>query len=201
MDEAISDGELTDQAAGRFRAWELPSAPRDIRSIALTGVFVLALFYTMYFMRSILLPLVLAVLLSYLLRAMVRALGRVRIAASVAAALALFVLVAAIGFGFSFLAPPASAWLQKAPDSLQQLQRKLVPLRHSVERAAQANVEIEKMASSAAAQTKAIELKQHPLIDMLYVRTPQVVMNEVLLLILLCLIFFAIGISEGRRIP
>lgn len=74
MDEAIIDGELTDQAARRLRASELPPAPRDIRSIALTGLFVLALFHTMYFMRSILLPLVLAVLLSYLLRPMVRAL-------------------------------------------------------------------------------------------------------------------------------
>src|ERR1041385_5870250 len=37
--------------------------PRDIKSVALTGLFVLAAFYTMYFMRAMLLPLVLALLL------------------------------------------------------------------------------------------------------------------------------------------
>jgi predicted PurR-regulated permease PerM len=177
MNEAISDEDLSAQ--------ELPQAPHDIRSIALTGLFVLALFYTMYFMRSILLPLILAVLLSYLLRPVVRGLGRVKIAAPIAAVLVLLVLVGSIGFGFSFLAAPANHWLQKAPDSLQQLQRKLLPLRQHIERAAQANVEIEKMASSADAETKTVELKQHPLIEMLYIRTPQVVMSAVLLLILL----------------
>jgi predicted PurR-regulated permease PerM len=185
MDEAISDGEPTAQAARRLYAWELHPAPRDIRSIALTGLFVLALFYTMYFMRSILLPLVLAVLLSYLLRPVVRALGRVRITAPFAAALVLFVFVVGIGFGFSFLATPANHWLQKAPDSLQQLQRKLRPLRQHIERAAEANVAIEKIASSAEPETKTVELKQHLLTDMLYIRTPQVVMSAVLLLILL----------------
>jgi hypothetical protein len=32
--------------------------PADIKSVALTGLFVLAVFYTMYFMRAMLLPLV-----------------------------------------------------------------------------------------------------------------------------------------------
>lgn len=198
MDEGISDGEPTAQMTRRFRASELLSAPRDIRSIALTGLFVLALFYTIYFMRSILLPLILAVLLGYLFRPVVRAFGRVRIAAPVAAVLVLLVLVGSIGFGFSFLAAPANGWLQKAPDSLQQLQRKLRPLRQHIERAAQADVEIEKMASSGDAQTKTvIELKQHPFIDMLYIRTPQVVMSAVLLLIFL---YFLLA-CEGQFLP
>ena len=46
--------------------------PFDIRSVALTGLFLLAIFYTMYFVRSLLLPIVLALLLSYLLRPIVR---------------------------------------------------------------------------------------------------------------------------------
>ncbi len=51
----------------RLRIAELLQKPFDVRSIALTGLFVLAVFYTIYFMRSILLPIVLALLLSYLL--------------------------------------------------------------------------------------------------------------------------------------
>lgn len=126
-----------------------------------------------------------------------RSLSRLRIAAPIAAALALVVLVAGTGFGISLLATPANAWLQRAPESLQQLQRKLLPLRQHLERAAQANVAIEKIASTTDAQTKTVELKQHPLTDMLYIRTPQVVTSAVLLLILL---YFLLA-SEGQFLP
>ena len=44
----------------RLRIAELLERPFDIRSLALTGLFILALFYTIYFLRSVLLPVVLA---------------------------------------------------------------------------------------------------------------------------------------------
>ena len=44
-----------------------------------TGLFILAVFYTMYFMRAMLLPLVLALLLSYLLVPLVRGACQARI--------------------------------------------------------------------------------------------------------------------------
>jgi len=53
----------------RLRIGELLHRPFDVRSIALTGLFILAVFYTIYFMRSVLLPIVLALLLSYLFEA------------------------------------------------------------------------------------------------------------------------------------
>src|SRR5437773_6936080 len=59
----------------RLRIAELLERPFDVRSIALTGLFILAVFYTIYFMRSILLTIVLALLLSYLLRPIVHALA------------------------------------------------------------------------------------------------------------------------------
>jgi len=194
MGEPMSDGELTAQT--RSRAFE-PPARGDVRSVALTGLFVLAFFYTIYFTRSILLPLILAVILSYLVRPVVRGLGRLRIPAGVAAALILLVVVGGTAFGISFLAAPANGWLQKAPESLQQLQRKLLPLRQRIEHAAQANVAIEKMASAPNAQTKTVELKQHPVTDLLYFRTPQVLMSAVLLLILL---YFLLA-YEGQFLP
>jgi predicted PurR-regulated permease PerM len=87
----------------------------DVRSIALTGLLILGIFYTVYFMRSILLPLVLALLLSYLLRPIVRFLARLRIASPFGAAILLLSLVALVGYSISFLAAPAAAWLEKAP--------------------------------------------------------------------------------------
>jgi hypothetical protein len=52
----------------RLRIAELMQRPFGVQSISLTGLFVLAVFYTIYFMRSILLPIVLALMISFLLR-------------------------------------------------------------------------------------------------------------------------------------
>ena len=72
-DDENQAGKVASRA--RLRIAELLQRPFDVRSIALTGLFVLAVFYTIYFMRSILLTIVLALLLSYLLRPIVHALA------------------------------------------------------------------------------------------------------------------------------
>ena len=97
--------------------------PTDIKSVALTGLFILAIFYTMYFMRAMLLPLVLALLLSYLLVPVVRALARIKIRPFFGSAIVLAALIAAIVSGISLLSEPASGWIEKAPYSLQQLKQ------------------------------------------------------------------------------
>jgi predicted PurR-regulated permease PerM len=180
---------------------QLLQRPFDIRSIALTGLFVLALFYTIYFMRSVLLPLVLALLLSYLLRPIVRALARAHIAAPLSAAVLLLALITGVGYAVSFLATPAAGWVQKAPYSLQQLQQKLLPIRQPMEKVAQASGEIEKLTAPADPHVKtAVEVKQHPLTDMLYLRTPELVFSTVLVIILLYFLLAYDGVFLGKII-
>ena len=158
----------------------------DARSIAGTGLLVLAIFYTMYFMRSFLLPLVLALLLSYLLRPIVRAYRLIRIPPPVGSAITLITLVGVVGYGLSFLAAPAAGWVEKAPYSLSQLKAKLYPLQQPFERVSQASGELEKLTAPANADSKpAVEVKTHPIADLLYVRTPELVMSAALLIILL----------------
>lgn len=156
----------------------------DARSIAGTGLLVLAIFYTMYFMRSFLLPLVLALLLSYLLRPIVRAYRLIRIPPPVGAAITLITLVGVVGYGLSFLAAPAAGWIEKAPYSLSQLKAKLYPLQQPLEKVSQASGEIEKIAAPAG-NKPAVEVKTHPIADILYVRTPELIMSGALLIILL----------------
>ncbi|PYK29285.1 MAG: hypothetical protein DME57_10875, partial [Verrucomicrobia bacterium] len=176
-----------DPSPSRSRFHELMRRPFDVRSIALTGLFILALFYTMYFMRSVLLPLVLALLLSYLLRPIVRAYKLIHIPAPVGAAIVLLTLVGVVVYGLSFLAAPAAGWLEKAPYSLSQLQSKLIPLQQPLQQVSKASGEIEKLAAPATPGSKspAVEVKTHPIADVLYVRTPEVAMSAVLLIILL----------------
>jgi predicted PurR-regulated permease PerM len=186
-----SRGDLSDaqkaeevESRARSRVAELSQRPFDVRSIALTGLFVLAVFYTIYFMRSILLPIVLALLLSYLLRPIVRGLARIKIPLPVSAALLLIGFFGLIGYGISVLATPTAEWLQKAPAGFAELQRKLLPVKKSVAQVTQATGEIEKLASTNA-QTKGVELKRRPIAEMLFMRTPEFIASAVLSLILL----------------
>ena len=133
-----------DRRSARVRLTDLLQRKFDIRSLALTGLFILAIFYTMYFMRAVLLPLVLALLLSYLLRPVVRALKRFKISPALSSAMLLAGLIGAIGYGVFSLSGPAAGWLEKAPFSLHQLQSKLYPLQKPMQQVQQATGELEK---------------------------------------------------------
>jgi hypothetical protein len=168
---AVSDEEreadkVTSRA--RLRIAELLQRPFGVRSIALTGLFVLAVFYTIYFMRSILLPIVLALLLSFLLRPIVHGLARLKIPLPMGAAFILIGLLALVGYGVSALAAPAVGWLQKAPAGLAELQHKLRPLKKSMAQVTQASGEIENLAKTPDAQTRTVEVKRHPITEMLF---------------------------------
>ncbi|MGH8095445.1 MAG: hypothetical protein ACREIF_18585, partial [Chthoniobacterales bacterium] len=112
-------GEKQTVVSPRLRMRELLHRTFETRSLATTGLFLLAIFYTIYFVRSLLLPFVLALLLSYLLRPIIRFLVQIKIPSIIGSALLLISLVALLGYGVSFLAAPAAGWLEKAPYSLQ----------------------------------------------------------------------------------
>jgi predicted PurR-regulated permease PerM len=181
-DDETQAGKVTSRA--RLRTAELLQKPFDVRSIALTGLFILAVFYTIYFMRSILLPIVLALLLSYLLRPIVRGLAKLKIPLVVSAAVILIGLLVLVGYGISALATPTVAWLQKAPAGLAELQHKLRPVKKSVAQVTQATSEIEKLATTNA-EIETVEVKRHPIAEMFFMRTPEFIASAVLSLILL----------------
>ena len=159
--------------------------PFGVRSIALTGLFILAVFYTIYFMRSILLPVVLALLLSFLFRPIVRGLAKLKIPLSVSAAFILIGLLALVGYGISALATPAAGWLQKAPTGLMELEQKLLPVKESVAQVTQATGEIEKLAAPEPQTATKVEVKRHPIAETFFGRTPEFIASAVLFTILL----------------
>jgi len=183
VDDSGESANITLRAQSRIAA--LLQKPFDVRSISLTGLFIIALFYTVYFMRSILLPIVLALLLSYLLRPIVRMLARAKIPTLLGAALILIVLIISIGSGVSALAAPIAGWLEKAPAGLQELQQKFLPMKKSMTKVAVASGEIEKLATPDAPTKTAVEVKRHPITEILYMRTPEFIASALLLLILL----------------
>src|SRR5215213_9170076 len=99
--------------------------PFGIRSLALTGLLILATFYTLYFCRDFFLPIVLALLLNSLLSPVVRGLKRLRIPNALGAALVVFGMLGALGWGVYELSGPAYEWAQKAPQTMRRLESKL----------------------------------------------------------------------------
>lgn len=201
---ASSPEETETRAEPRLRSPDLLQRPFDVRSVALTGLFIMALFYTMYFLRPVLLPVVLGLLLSYLFRPVVRALSKVGINPHLGAALLLIGLISVIGYGVSYLAAPAAGWLEKAPYGLHQLQQKLLPLKKPMEKMAAASGEIEKLtapdAATPAAPAPVVEVRQNRMNDMVYGRTPEFLVSTVLLLILLYFLLAYDAVFLGKLI-
>lgn len=168
----------------------------------MTGLFLLAVFYTIYFVRSLLLPLVLALLLSYLLRPIVRGLAKLKIPPLIGAALVLLSLVGAFGYGVSFLAAPAAGWIEKAPYSLQQLQQRLTAFKKPMAQVAQASGAIEKLATaeSPPAKTQTVEVKQHPFTEGLYAHTSELLVSTLTTVILLYFLLAYDGVFLAKLI-
>jgi len=110
------------------------AAPHDIGSASILTLAVLAIVYTLYFGKEILLPIALALVLKLLLQPAMRLLHeRLRLPGALAALLliiAVFGAIATVGFTISV---PASGWIQKAPESLPLLKEKLAILRQPLD--------------------------------------------------------------------
>src|SRR5258708_13933916 len=87
---------------------ETPPLPASMRSVAITGMFVLAIFYTLYFTGEIAIPLAFAVLFKLLLQPGVRLLARLKVPQPLAA-LAMIVLLFAVLGGGGYLLGGAGA--------------------------------------------------------------------------------------------
>lgn len=202
LEYQADDNAEVDQVTSRarLRMADLLQQPFDVRSVALTGLFILAIFYTIYFLRAVLLPIVLAWLLSYLLRPIVRTLSRIKIPPLLGAALILLALLSIVTLGVSALAAPASGWLAKALSGLQELQHKLTPMRRSIAEMAKAGGEIEKLATPDSSSKAAVEVQHHPITETLYLHTPEFISSMVLLVILLFFLLAYDGVFIGKLI-
>jgi predicted PurR-regulated permease PerM len=131
--------------------------------VAIKGLFLLALFYTFYFARSLLLPIVLAVLLSLILYPAVRCLKRVFIPEPLGAAIVVASLAALLSTALYQLFEPANEWITKLPRTTEQIERKLFNVRKSMEQVSKAAEKVEALTNVDGASKQ---------------RTPQVVARE-----------------------
>ena len=131
----------------------------DVRHVALLLLAILALLYTLHIAQTFILPIVISILLNLLLSPLVFFLQKyLRLPGALGAGLVIVVFLGLVIFGAYRLAPAASAWIARAPESMATLQRKIQPLRKPVERVSEAAEQVEE-ATDLDKETPQVEIK------------------------------------------
>jgi predicted PurR-regulated permease PerM len=158
----------------------------EITSIAITGLFVLAFFYTLYFARAFFVPLILALMLDFLLSPIVRALKRVRIPEPLGALVVLLGLVLVLVTAVYSLTDPVREWMTKAPATLAKTQDELSQLRRPVEEVSRTADQVEEATKTAPApQVAEVVVKGPSLSERLFGTTQSIVTVGIEVIILL----------------
>ena len=157
----------------------------EFKSIALKGLFLIASFYTLYFARALILPFVLALLLNFLLRPVVRLLRKIHIPEFVGAAVVLVALLASAGYGVMRLSGPAAEWINKAPESLHQIDSKVGFLRKPLEGVNNAVEELKSIARMGAEKKPEVEIRPPGITDAVLTGTREVIAKSSVMFILL----------------
>lgn len=152
MDTLMNDKTAPDELSPPIQEADTPAQIDTAEKVGnsnalLKGLFVLALFYTFYFARAVLLPIVLALLLTLIFSPAVRLLTRLRLPEPVGAAIVVIALVAALGSGMYSLIDPAAVWINKVPETLQRVESKLGGIKESVREVTKAADKVEAIAS------------------------------------------------------
>ena len=122
--------------------------PTRVRSKALTWLLVLAIFYTVYFAKGLLLPVAIALLLNLLLAPLVRGLKKYLLLPNpVGAGLILLLFAGGVAAGFYGLADPTTRWLNEIPLALTEIEQKVRALKEPVENVQDAAKRVEDLAN------------------------------------------------------
>lgn len=140
----------------------------DARHVALVGLFVLAVFYTLYVAQEFFLPIVLAILLDFLLSPVVRALRRGGLPEPLGAGIVVLGLLAVLVIGAYRLAGPASEYIALAPESIETARTKLRAMRGSVEQVTDVAEQVERAAAGDEAEAQQVEIKGPSLTQQLF---------------------------------
>jgi predicted PurR-regulated permease PerM len=117
-----------------------------VQTIALVGLLLLGVFYTLYFASAVFIPIALALLFSLLLAPLVRRLARIGVPEALGAAIVLALVLGGVLFGIFRLAEPATDWLGRAPYSFARLEDRIRDLRAPVEQVQEATRKVEELA-------------------------------------------------------
>ena len=157
------------------------------------GLLVLGILYTIYFARSLLLPILLALLLAAFLEPFVRRLARFKIPNSAGAAIVLLLFVGVLGAAIYQLSGPAGDWMARGPDLLQKAEYKVWRLKQSIRKAEEKTQQLEEMARLGESKEK-VTVKGPSLAERILTQTWTILATAAIVLVL---IYFLL--AQGRQ--
>jgi predicted PurR-regulated permease PerM len=157
------------------------------RSVGVTVVAVLAVFYALRVGRDFFLPVAFAFLLNLLFSPVIRWLKRARIPTAVGAAMVILAMMGALGLGVYELADPVQEWAAKGPRSVQGTMARLRKIRRPVEQVSRAAEQVDRATSvaPAAGRTPEVVVKGPSASERLFGTTQSLVVGAFEVLILL----------------
>jgi predicted PurR-regulated permease PerM len=168
-----------------------------VRSASLTGLFLLASFYTCYFAASLILPIYLSVLLSFALAPFVRALRRLWIPAPAGAAIVLVLFIGGILYSLILLTQPATEWIARGPTAFQQVEQRLRFIKQPLAQVTKATESVEQLAT-VDKQPPTVAVRQASLAETLFDSTREFLAQAFLVLVLLYFLMASAGALSAR---
>jgi predicted PurR-regulated permease PerM len=166
------------------RAIEVRSNRKSMQGMLL----VLAVIYTLYLARSFFMPLVLAMLLAFVLAPVVQWLERRHVVRAISAGGVVVLLVTALGYAVTMSIDPIEDWVKQAPTMLNRLERKVYPIKKTVEQVSKTAEQVDRIATvgdGAASSAKTVRVQSVSLRDVIYSNAQALIVGLVMVTFLL----------------
>jgi len=178
-----------------------PPQRRDPLVVLLSVLLGLAVFYTLYLARQVILPITVAILLNFLFSPSVRWLKkRLKFPYGLSAGLVMVLLIAAIGGTGYSLAAPAAEWVTRAPASMHRIEAKLKLLRRPVEQMSKTAERVEDMTNLGGDNATQVEVKTGGLRAVIFGSTQSLVIGAALVLTLLFFLLADGDVFTGKLV-
>ncbi len=168
-----------------------------IRSLSLTGIFVLMVLYTMYFAASLILPITLALLLNLVLSPICRFMVSLRVPLTLAALVVMLSFTATLAAGVYAFAAPAAEWMETLPSELRRLEYKLAWVKEPIRKVQETKEQVDRITNvegDGDSESSSGEGGTFSLVDSVLTRTPDMVFGISVMLILL---FFLLASGDA----
>ena len=154
------------------------------------GFLLLALVYTLYFAKALLMPVCLAVLAALVLRPCVRLLRRIYVPEIIGAALVMLVILALLGWLILSVSGPATEWIERAPLLNVQLQQKLETLRAPLESIKEVTENLQDAASIGEQTRPTVVVEGPSLLQRIFIEAQTTIVN---IMVIFVLVFFLLA--------
>jgi predicted PurR-regulated permease PerM len=136
----------------------------SVRSIPLTGIFIILVVFTLKLGSSFFIPVFLAVLLKFLFASVIRWLRRLHIPEPAGAALVILFLLGTCATAIYQLATPAQQWMANLPRTIRHIDGKMVELKKSIQQVSKARKEVDRLTNVDGEKAQKVEVS-NPKLD------------------------------------